>query len=358
MRVVLISFSFPEYVLQLASSLSESHEVLLISPADTVSPLVPLLDRKTFDLHLLPRQRLFDPCFARTVAGIMKRLVEFRPDVVHLQSGHPWLCPMLPYLRARYGLVNTVHDPYSHVGEALIHRRITRYLTIKSSHCLIAHGQKMRVETVSRFNVPLRNVFNIPHGNFLLLERLKDANLSEEANSILFFGRILKYKGLDYLIKAEPLITQAIPGAKIIIAGRGALEEHQPVLMSRSAFTVINRYLSPKEAVRLFQKTSLVVLPYIHASQSGVVPLAYTFGVPVVVTDVGSVPEVVVDGVTGRVVPAKDTEALAGAVIAILKDESLRKRMGRKAYEYACNELSWEAIAARTTHVYEQARRK
>jgi glycosyltransferase involved in cell wall biosynthesis len=96
-------------------------------------------------------------------------------------------------------------------------------------------------------------------------------------------------------------------------------------------FTVINRYVPADEQAALFREAAVVVLPYLEASQSGVVPIACAFGKPVVVTDVGGLPEVVEDGVTGFVVAPGDETALADAIVRVLSDDDLRRRLGDNA---------------------------
>ena len=98
----------------------------------------------------------------------------------------------------------------------------------------------------------------------------------------------------------------------------------------------------------------MVVLPYIEASQSGIIPIAYAFKKPVVVTNVGSIPEVVDDGITGFIVPPKDPDALASAITKLLRDDKLRKEMGESAYRKMEEELSWDKIADKTIEVYRE----
>jgi glycosyltransferase involved in cell wall biosynthesis len=118
---------------------------------------------------------------------------------------------------------------------------------------------------------------------------------------------------------------------------------------------VHNSYIEADKVSALFQRASLVVQPYLEASQSGIVPIAYRHARPVVATRVGSIPEVVEDGVTGLLVQPGDEHALALAVITLLQDDALRQKMGLQASEKLSRDLSWEAIAQKTRMVYERA---
>jgi glycosyltransferase involved in cell wall biosynthesis len=96
------------------------------------------------------------------------------------------------------------------------------------------------------------------------------------------------------------------------------------------------------------------VLPYLEASQSGVVPVAYAFGKPVVATRVGGLPDVVEHGQTGLLVPPGDSQSLARAVIDLLTDDARRRDMGARARRFAETELSWSRIGQRTLEVYQK----
>jgi glycosyltransferase involved in cell wall biosynthesis len=98
-----------------------------------------------------------------------------------------------------------------------------------------------------------------------------------------------------------------------------------------------------------------VILPYIEASQSGVVQLAYSFKKPVICTRVGALDEVVKNGKTGILIEPKNSKQLANAIIKLIKNPGLSKRMGEAGYVYAKNELSWEAISKKTLNAYKEA---
>ena len=113
-------------------------------------------------------------------------------------------------------------------------------------------------------------------------------------------------------------------------------------------------YLSNDHVAHIFQSASVVVLPYIEGSQSGVVRVAYVFGKPVIATRVGSIPESVKHGVTGLIVPPRDEVALAQAIVDLLGNHSRRQKMGIAALEMVSSDLSWDRVAQRTEEIFKQ----
>lgn len=234
-----------------------------------------------------------------------------------------------------------------------------RGIVRKRADVTVVHGQSLKEKMVAEYRIKTDRVFVVPLGSpeskaFVMHRR---ADTTEEGNVVLFFGWIAPYKGLEYLIKAEPLITKEVPDAKIVIAGRGQdFGRYRAMMTGREdRFVVINRYISEEEGAELFQKSSVVVLPYVEASQSGVIPLAYEFKKPVVVTRVGSLPEVVRDGETGYIVPPKDQKTLAEAILRLLRDEKLREEMGENGYRFLLSDMNWDDIVKKTKFVYERA---
>jgi starch synthase len=185
--------------------------------------------------------------------------------------------------------------------------------------------------------------------------KFEQEGLEPDGPRVLFFGRIHRYKGLDCLIQAEPLITREIPDARIVIAGTGEdFGRYKEMMAGRDAFEVYNYRIPYEEGARLFQQASVVALPYIEASQSGVIPTAYGFKRPVVVTDVGSLPEVVDDGKTGYIVPPRDPAALAGAIVSLLGDPEACRRMGEQGYAKLKTDMAWSTIAKSLLAVYNE----
>ena len=157
-------------------------------------------------------------------------------------------------------------------------------------------------------------------------------------------------------MKAEPAISRELPEFRIIPAVHGEpLSNYDQFMVNRERYEIIDRYIPNEEVAELFQKAAIVVLPYIEASQSGILNIAYAFATPVVVTKVGALPEVVDDGETGLIVPPSDPEALAKAVVTILSDDKLRNEMGKNALKKAETDLSWDRIARTTVETYREA---
>jgi glycosyltransferase involved in cell wall biosynthesis len=358
MRIISLGL-FIDYQIQLANALSKKHTVILILPSNKVpEEYTGTIDKKV-DFHLLGRSRpSYHPVNLLIFKDFIKKMNEFKPDVIHLQLGGSIVyLVLLPFFK-KYPLVATFHDVKLHTGESNWRQNFIRHWVRKYSNQIIVHGEKLKEQMMQEYNFPNEKVHAIPIGEHEVapFKKYEREDIKEDGNLILFFGRIWKYKGLEYLIKAEPMITKEVPNAKVIIAGAGEdFKKYESMMINRDNFIVHNYRIPYKEGAELFQGCSVVALPYIDASQSGVIPTAYGFKKPVVVTDVGAIPEIVDNGITGFIVPPKNPEALADAIVKLLKDEKLRKQMGENAYKKLKRDLSWDNIAEKTIEVYKMA---
>lgn len=361
MRVICLCLcvGFLDYTIRLANAISKATNVLLVLPnVDRIYEHIDTIDQNVdFYLFYVPRH-IYYPTNLLSIFQIIKQIYKFKPDVVHLQATTNLVCcGVLPFIK-KYPIVTTFHDPHPHLGEEFFLSTFVLFCERKLSNHIIVHGGKNKETMINKYKLSDKRISAIQIGehNVELFKKWETNSIETGKNLILFFGRIWKYKGLEYLIKAEPLITKEVPDAKIIIAGTGEdFKTYEDMMVNKENFIIHNRYIDYKIGAKLFQKCSLVALPYIEASQSGVVPTAYGFKKPVVVTNVGAIPEIVDDGKTGFIVPPKNPEALAEAIVKLLKDEDLRKSMGENAYKKLKTDLSWDNIAEKTIDVYEEA---
>ncbi len=355
-RAALVSFDFGDICVPLANALASYADVCLVLPqAERERCDSPLEGSIRFLPFVKPRLRqVFRQL--RLISWMMREVRHFAPDVVHLQQGHLWLNLFVSLLR-RYPLVVTVHDPTRHPGDGASAKipQMVMNLSIRAADQLFVHGEALVDKLVRASGVDQERVHVIP---LIKDARVADgvAGIPEETCTVLFFGRIWPYKGLEHLIRAEPLISERVPNLRIVIAGEGEpFDRYSALMRNPERFEVHNEFVSDELRAHLFARASVVVLPYIEASQSGVVPLAQAFAKPVVATTVGALPEAVEDGQTGILVPPADVEALADALVRLLQDHDLRRRLGANGRRRFETVLAAETVAERTLEVYRLA---
>ncbi|HBE72108.1 MAG TPA: hypothetical protein DDW52_28560 [Planctomycetaceae bacterium] len=173
---------------------------------------------------------------------------------------------------------------------------------------------------------------------------------------ILFFGRIWEYKGLEYLIKAQPLVTAQHPDARFVIGGEGEdFERYRKMMTNPETFELHIERVSDEKRERLFADATIVVLPYISATQSGVIPIAFNHSVPVIATDVGALREVIHHERTGLLIPPRDTEALGKAINRLLDHPQLRAELGSNGNLFLQEQCSDQAVGSAHLAAYKQA---
>lgn len=352
MKVAFLSYKWAEYCMRLTIALSQEMDVCLFGPrpwAEHFHRLDQPVNFKPFDKTRFrhPIQQL------RTAYKIVQMIKAFNPDVIHMQHGHLWFNFALPLLK-QYPLVMTIHDPKHHLGDKASQKTPQKILDFgfRRANQIIVHTTQMAQMATERLGIAPEKIHVIPHVR--IGDTRLGTNVAEDENLILFFGRIWEYKGLEYLIKAEPMITAQHPKTKIMIAGRGEdISRYQEMMVHPERFLIRNEYVSEEERSDLFRQASLVVLPYLEATQSGVIPIAYTFGKPVIATAVGGLPEQVDHGQTGFLVPPRNEHVLADKIIQLLQDKALRHQLGANGKHKLETEWSAKSVAQKTKVVYE-----
>jgi rhamnosyl/mannosyltransferase len=180
---------------------------------------------------------------------------------------------------------------------------------------------------------------------------------AEHGDFVLFLGCLRAYKGLFNLLMA----MQSVGGARLLIAGRGALEAELRAAAAQMGLAdraLLLGEVGTPEAVALLHAAAVVVLPSHQRSEAfGLVQVeAMACGTPVVSTDLPTgVPEVNAHGVTGLVVPPQEPAALAEAIAALLADAALRAKMGEAGRRRAQTLYRAERMAADVEQVYREA---
>jgi len=172
--------------------------------------------------------------------------------------------------------------------------------------------------------------------------------------AILFIGRLIDWKGTEYLIKALPKILETYPGTKLLLVGSGP-QKRRLVTLSRS-LGITNTVLfigevGQEELPKFYSLATVFVLPSIVNDKGeteglGVVLLeAMACGLPVIGSNVGGIPDIISDGETGLLATPKDPDDLARKIIRLLSDETLRKSLIKNGLNLVRNNFSWDVIA-------------
>jgi glycosyltransferase involved in cell wall biosynthesis len=369
MRIASIGLFVPEYPISLANALARDNEVTLFLSRRSLAEQFPGVSDPE---RWLRQQRLVEPGVRLNLVDyppgrypyklwlavrITRTLTRMRPDVLHYQSGgDPWLPLTLPWLR-HVPKVVTIHDVIPHPGDfppaRVIH--LLNWFSTRWASQLIVHGEQQATALHKNYRVGRSKINVVPHGAYSIYKQSSLSRLPEEPNLILFFGRIVAYKGLNDLMAAVPLVLKEAPEARFLIAGHGDGLNLDETDGDSNRVMIRNEFIPMHEVGGLFQRAAIVVIPYTQASQSGVVHLAYAFGKPVVSTRVGSIPEVVDEGRTGYLVEPGNPKQLAAAIVKLLKNPEQRHEMGQRALHKSETELSWDQVARKTMRVYRRA---
>lgn len=292
--------------------------------------------------------------------------LSLRGRVVHAQWWSYVLAPVylavlaVARLRGRR-IVVTVHNAEPHEGG--VWRRLLNAAVVGLGHRVIVHSQR-NAATLLRERPRLRERLAIvPHGVPARTARRRQARRSASdglpagRRVVLFFGNIRPYKGLDWLLLAMPSVVRRCPEALLVVAGRPWTDWAPYASRIRSlgleghVLTFLD-YLPEERLEGLLAAADLAVFPYTHFhAQSGAAALALSLGLPLIVTDVGALPELVDD--PRAVVPPEDAEALAEAIVRVLDDDALRRKLAGDSRRRA-RELDWAGIARRTVGVYRE----
>jgi len=239
--------------------------------------------------------------------------------------------------------------------------RLTRWLldrAYRACDLVLVLGEGPRASLESAFP-GLRRVAVCGHGDYSSVLTSDQAPPPSAAPPhALFFGSWTRYKNLPLLLDAFALVRRALPDARLTLAGPVMPDVDLPAL-TRRATEIGNVDLRPgyvpmEEVPGLFAAHRVVVLTYQTVNISAIVHMAYTFGRPVVATDVGSMSDAVQDRVTG-LLTASEPESVAKALVELLEDAALADRMGANAARRVDDSASWTAVVDKALPAYRDA---
>lgn len=365
------------YALHLCKALKEAGvDISLIVIEDYIVngnndfPILPLGPSRTKSISKF--KKIFK--YYHYLLNIYKLIRKENYDVVHFQYFRRLRIESLYFLILKLigiKLAHTVHDV-----TPLNRNKINHFFSLlvyKKADILFVHSNSNKRDLAQQTKLDENKIKVVPHGDFdtFIPDRIvtksearKLFGLSEKNNVLLFFGAIKEYKGLDILLNSLFEIADKIDNMALIIAGMtGDAESKEIVSKSKDVIsklpegiTVIfhDKFIPDSEVVKYFMASDVVVLPYRRISHSGVLHVAYSFGRPVIATDVGDFKEAIEDGKSGFVLSTNSPKDLSDKIIQIFSDRSKLEEMGKYARYLSETKYSWKNSAELMKPIYEK----
>jgi glycosyltransferase involved in cell wall biosynthesis len=278
----------------------------------------------------------------REHSGIAPAIQADRPDIVLDAGSGAWASIVLRQLAGQVPIAQIVHDVYPHPDLRSFIDALPGIVRPAFVDVLIAPSTFSFSELARKY--PNRHRIHSKHGVLMPPDETNAQLVAERRHKQLFVGRIHPYKGLDTLVEAYAIARRMNASLELSIVGRGVIGARLLRRIRELGISVDNRYLSDDELKEVIASHGVMVLPYTSATQSGVAAIALAHGLPCVATNVGGLPEQVIHGANGLIVPPRDPEALAQAMVSIANNEGTARRMAEESLRIGRELYSWNTI--------------
>jgi len=309
---------------------------------------------------------------------LIRYAVTAKPQIFHILWNNTFqlfdrTMLMLFYKLLRKKVLFTAHNVNSgrrDLNDSLLNRLSLRIQYRLADHIFV-HTEQMKAELCEEFSIKKETVTVIPFGinnavpqtELTPAEAKRRLGIQRAEGTVLFFGAIRPYKGLEHLVTAFQRIAAKDRGYRLIVAGeekKGSeqyLRDVQEVIgrdSSRERVIQKIEFIPDDQTELYFKAADVLVLPYTLVYQSGVLFLAYSFGLPVIATDVGSFRDDIIQGETGYLARSCTAEDLAGAIETYFNSDLYKSLDRRRARirDYANARNSWDLVGEKTCKVY------
>lgn len=263
-------------------------------------------------------------------------------------------------------LVFTLHDVLPFEEDKKLIKMLRVFYSL-ADYFTVGNEQEKK-KLIKHFLINDSKISIIPHGIYNLFDRnlyTKSMakgylDIPKDKKVILFFGFMREYKGFEYLIKAAKLLRKSNDNFIVYVASalkyasKDLVESYLELIRKydlQEKFILNLNYLDSLDIEAIFKASDLVVLPYLHVSQSGVLNMALGFKKPVVITE-EFYDKTWIDQKAGYVVKTQDSTSLATSISSLLKDSVKANEFGSYGYEYGIHNLNWATIGNKYAYLY------
>jgi len=301
--------------------------------------------------------------------------IKFSGNILHVQHWAIYsslaYCFILPIAKIRNKkILVTIHNITPHTERFLdkfINKIFNKFI-FPFADAYIVHNVRNKKKLLELYKIDEGKIHILTHGTIYPYQQIKGIskndsrkklNINKDKKVVLFFGYVWDYKGLDHLLNSLKNVRKEIPNILLIIAGESLKDwqKYEKIIGKNNLEEHVRRelhYIPDSEIEYYFSSSDLVACPYKKHpfdTHGGVGALALSFAKPMIVTDVGGLPEYVKDKKV--IANPNDSEDLAKKIILVLSDESFAKKLSKDSEELSKN-LSWDKIADKTINVYEK----
>lgn len=277
---------------------------------------------------------------------------KFQPDIIHILDVYP-IYFLHYHLLKKHQVVFTQHDPLVHTGDpyGTTVKLIQSYLQHISKK-VIVHGQTLKKELKKHYKIDNKKISIIHLGDNSILLRYPPQG-KKIPRSILFFGRISHYKGLDILLNSLISLAEENISFHLTIAGHGNLKKYHSQLNKITNIKIINKKILDKDVSTYFHQNEIIVLPYREATQSGIISLALSAKIAIIATKVGAFPEILTDGYNSLLIPPNNPSELQAAIKKLLNNKDLRRQLITGGIRTVKKRLNWHVTVKKYYAVYQ-----
>lgn len=272
-------------------------------------------------------------------------------DIIHYTTAPGFSNPFAYFNRKK--VILTVHDPIPHSSAANGGAERQRKLAFRFLKNFILLNQSQEQEFISHYNLKGKNIYQSMLGCYTYLQKYQDNPRQVVGKYILFFGSINSYKGLDYLFPAMVEVHKVCPELKLVVAGGGKYYFDIEQYKQLPYFDIRNKFIPDNELAALIRDCEFVVVPYVDATQSGVVMSAYAYNKPCIATNVGGLPEMVKHGELGVICAPRSSSELASAMLKLFEATDLLNTYSSNIKnKYVNGQRSWSQIVKGVQSIY------
>jgi glycosyltransferase involved in cell wall biosynthesis len=369
MNICMVSYDFIPNVGGLAAHVRElskhlvraGHEVTVVTLA---APGRPMLEEFEGVRIMRCRRALRHTYGAFYILAALRRLrAAGHMDILHAHTLGPdtIVCRLA---RARARIVTNHTSMFVHGCDSPWRRRLFRHL-MSPADGVIAPSQQL-AELTCDVGIPAHKVHYVPNGvdteKFVPRAATNGVRrkhgIPEDALVVLSPRRLVPKNGVEYLVRAAPAVIQSQPKARFLLLGDGPEAANLRSTAQRLGVGDALHFVGTVPNDRMseyYACADVVAVPSLVEATSIAALEAMASGKPVVSTDVGGLPDVVLDGATGLLVKPRDPAALAGALSRVLQDGNMRRRLGASARRRAHETFGWDTIVKQTHKIYEAA---